>query len=65
VQVTDEGKGFDAAVVIAKGDSSGVLGMRERARALGGQLTIDSRPGAGARLTAEFPLNAPISARVQ
>jgi signal transduction histidine kinase len=63
VQVTDEGRGFDAAVVIAKGQSSGVLGMRERARALGGQLTIDTHPGAGVRLTAEFPLSAP-SARV-
>jgi nitrate/nitrite-specific signal transduction histidine kinase len=28
--------------------------MRERAALLGGQFTIESRPGKGARLTAEF-----------
>jgi signal transduction histidine kinase len=65
VQIADQGRGFDAAVVIAKGESSGVIGMRERARALGGQLTIDTRPGEGVRLTAEFPLGAPLSARLQ
>ena len=34
----------------------GLLGMRERARAHGGRLTIDSRPGAGTRVSVYLPL---------
>lgn len=58
VQVVDGGKGFDPEAELARADSSGLMGMRERAVALGGTLTIDSRPGQGVRLTAEFPLEA-------
>jgi signal transduction histidine kinase len=57
VQVEDRGAGFDAKAAIAKHVSSGVAGMRERALLLGGELNIESAPGKGARLTAEFPLH--------
>jgi PAS domain S-box-containing protein len=57
VQVADEGSGFDPSVALAGATSSGVMGMRERAGLLGGQLTLESAPGAGTRLCAEFPLN--------
>jgi signal transduction histidine kinase len=57
VQVEDRGAGFDAKAAIEKHASSGVAGMRERALLLGGELNIESAPGRGARLTAEFPLN--------
>lgn len=55
-QIEDQGAGFDAERVIAAGHSSGLTGMRERALLLGGQLTIESTPGGGARITAELPL---------
>jgi signal transduction histidine kinase len=54
IRVQDLGVGFDAhsSPVI----SGGLSGMRERAVILGGRLTIDSAPGSGTLLTAEFPL---------
>jgi PAS domain S-box-containing protein len=55
--VQDSGRGFDAQAVLAR-PSSGLSGMRERARLLGGQLAIESSPGVGARLTARIPLRA-------
>ncbi len=33
--------------------------MRERANLLGGQLIVESAPGAGTRLTAALPVNGP------
>ena len=57
VQVEDRGAGFDAKAASEKHTSSGVAGMRERALLLGGELNIESSPGGGARLTAEFPLH--------
>jgi signal transduction histidine kinase len=46
--------GFDASRVREK--RFGLHGIRERVRLLGKQLTIDSRPGAGTRIEAIFPL---------
>ncbi|HZS40910.1 MAG TPA: sensor histidine kinase [Polyangia bacterium] len=57
VQIEDRGRGFDADSALAAGKSSGLLGMRERAVALGGTLTIEARPGSGTRLHAELPLS--------
>jgi hypothetical protein len=54
VTVADEGPGFDPA---ARSRGSGKLGlalMRSRVEALGGELTVDSAPGAGTRLTVRF-----------
>jgi len=56
VQIQDAGIGFEPETVRAGETSSGLAGMRERAALLGGVLSIDSAPGAGARLTAEFRL---------
>jgi len=55
--VQDAGRGFDAQAVLARA-SSGLSGMRERARLLGGQLAIESSPGVGARLTARIPFRS-------
>ena len=53
--ITDDGCGFDASVV---GQSSfGLLGMRERVAALGGQLRIDSAPNRGTSLIVSLPLS--------
>jgi len=56
VQVEDRGIGFDPAVALAAHISSGLAGMRERAELLRGWLTVESSPGAGTCVTAEFPL---------
>ena len=52
VCVFDDGRGFDPQRV----RGLGILGMEERVRRLGGILTIDSKPGRGTALKAEFPL---------
>jgi PAS domain S-box-containing protein len=57
LQISDRGRGFDPEQAIRPGESSGLSGMKERAALLGGTLTIESRPGAGTRLLAEFPVN--------
>lgn len=60
VHVEDDGKGFDVAGVLASAgvkDKLGLLGMRERAKLMGGTLTIESRPGAGTEVHIEIPVN--------
>ncbi len=49
LRVTDDGRGFDVGSTPRKG--LGLDGMAERARLVGGELTIESRPGAGTALT--------------
>lgn len=56
VTVVDDGRGFDPQAAIAAGRSRGLVGMRERAELLGGELRIDSSPGQGATVTAVIPL---------
>ncbi len=56
VRVADEGNGFSPEAALAAGSSSGLAGMRERARLLGGTLDIESAPRAGTRLIALLPL---------
>jgi PAS domain S-box-containing protein len=62
VQVEDRGRGFGPGQ-LTSGDSSGLTGMRERAVLMGGQLTIESAPGAGTRVTATIPLAAALERR--
>jgi two-component system sensor histidine kinase UhpB len=50
--VRDDGCGFDPNT---EHDSLGLSGMAERARLLGGELQIDSRPGGGTALTLQVP----------
>ena len=54
IEVEDNGAGFDVEAVIATSETSGLAGMRERVVLLDGQLTIESQPGGGTRLTAEL-----------
>jgi signal transduction histidine kinase len=54
VVVADEGRGFDAAEISESG--IGLAGMMERSRLLGGQLTIESAPGAGTRVMVSLPI---------
>jgi signal transduction histidine kinase len=55
LQIEDEGRGFDPEAALAAGVSNGLAGMRERATLLGGELTVDSAPGRGTRITVELP----------
>lgn len=50
VDVVDDGRGGAAAT------GSGLLGLSDRVEALGGRLSVDSKLGAGTRVTAELPL---------
>jgi len=53
VTIIDNGVGFD--VDAAWGNGVGLVSMIERLEAIGGALQIDSRPGAGTRVTASVP----------
>ena len=57
LRVEDHGAGFDAQTLVGA-NSSGLMGMEERASILGGSFTIDSQPGRGTHLVAELPLDA-------
>jgi PAS domain S-box-containing protein len=54
--VRDNGKGFDPAIV-TKHKTYGLLGMRERALALGGQVEIKSAPGQGTLIEVTIPMS--------
>jgi signal transduction histidine kinase len=53
--VADDGVGFDPAAPAVRGRRLGLTSMEERARALGGALTIDSAPGGGTKVRLEVP----------
>jgi PAS domain S-box-containing protein len=56
--VADNGKGFSlqhATSDLASSGKLGVIGMQERARLLGGTLTVDSAPDEGTRITVSAP----------
>jgi signal transduction histidine kinase len=57
-QVHDNGVGFDPEDVKSRG-SLGLVGMRERALLLNGELNIKGVPGAGTTLTLRIPLPRP------
>jgi signal transduction histidine kinase len=53
LSIEDDGIGFDPRTVA---EGTGLRSMRHRADSMNGRLTVDSRPGDGARLTLEVPL---------
>jgi two-component system NarL family sensor kinase len=57
LRVEDDGDGFDPATIST--DRFGVLGMRERARLLGGTLVIESAPGHGTIIDVRIPMVTP------
>lgn len=59
VQITDNGKGFNPENPNSRADSGlGLANMARRAELLGGSLTIESEPGAGASVKLRFAPNA-------
>ena len=57
LEVTDDGIGI-CEDKFQHRDSLGLLGMRERAQNLGGELTISGKPGCGTMVTVNIPLRA-------
>jgi PAS domain S-box-containing protein len=55
--VLDDGVGFDEASMFREG-SHGLMGIRERALMLGGDLQIGNSPSGGGRLSVRLPLRA-------
>ena len=53
LSVEDDGRGFDVDAVLA-GNALGLFEMHERVTAVGGKLSIDSRPGEGTRIRARL-----------
>jgi signal transduction histidine kinase len=60
LDVRDDGSGFDLAAPVGTGSGGGfgLAGMRERAAALGGTLTVESAPGQGTTVAAALPRGA-------
>jgi two-component system, NarL family, sensor kinase len=61
VNVRDNGCGCNLKEVTAKnseGHSGGIGGMRDRVRLFGGDMRLDSKPGAGFCVTISFPVQA-------
>jgi two-component system sensor histidine kinase UhpB len=55
VEISDNGKGFDEAL-LAHPESLGLLSMQERARIIGGKVSITGSPGKGTRISLDTPL---------
>ena len=53
LEITDDGKGFDTTL---KRKTLGLLGMKERAIMIGGQLELRSTPGRGTTVTITVPV---------
>jgi signal transduction histidine kinase len=51
LEVVDDGRGFAPG----EAEGFGLQGMRERAQLVGGRVEVDSRPGAGTRVTVTVP----------
>ena len=62
VVVEDDGAGFEPTEA-EHGDHIGLIGMRERAEALGGTLTVETAPGRGATVVVEVGCADPHSDR--
>ncbi|MBC7841573.1 MAG: ATP-binding protein [Gemmatimonadaceae bacterium] len=56
VEVRDDGRGFDAKQAGANGHF-GLVGMRERAAAIGARVSIESTPGRGTTVVLVIPRN--------
>ncbi len=56
IEIRDDGIGFDPQDCVGRAGHFGLLGMRERARILGGSLSIESCSSRGSTLKLELPI---------
>jgi signal transduction histidine kinase len=56
--IRDNGRGFDVATLpkVGRHGHLGLMQMRERVEAVGGELTVASQPGKGTEIQASLPL---------
>jgi len=58
LRVKDDGQGFEPATAFSViGGHFGILGMRERAERLGGELNLSSSPGTGTQVEVRVPIS--------
>lgn len=60
LDISDQGKGFDTSVAMSRSQNRehfGLHGIQERARAMGGDCEIASRPNVGTRIMIQLPIN--------
>ena len=60
LSINDEGRGFDASAVLSRSlnrEHFGLQGIQERARGMGGDCEVISKPDAGTRIMIELPIN--------
>lgn len=55
VDITDDGRGFD---IDQPRTGLGLIGLRERVQALGGEFSLETAPGSGVHIRATIPLEA-------
>ena len=60
LEIEDNGRGFDPQAESGKSGHYGLVGIKERAELLGGQLEIDSQPGEGTCLRVTILLEEPV-----
>jgi len=61
IGVSDDGQGFDAKAAVGDGNASvGMRNVRERVGLLGGDVAIESTPGAGTTVVVKVPLRPQI-----
>lgn len=60
LRVRDDGQGFDVSEVLNRAPGRGtwgLIGLRERVALLGGEVEIESQPGAGTQVSLQVPTN--------
>jgi two-component system NarL family sensor kinase len=55
LSIQDDGQGFSSRQT--RPQNHGLVGMRERAKLLGGRLQVSTKPGGGTRITARVPVS--------
>ena len=58
ITIADDGRGFDAATRVERDQGLGLVSISERARIIGGTVSIVSGPNQGTRVQATIPMNA-------
>jgi PAS domain S-box-containing protein len=58
LEIVDAGSGFNPTAALT-GGGLGLISMQERLSLVNGNISIESRPGAGTRIRARVPLNRP------
>ena len=60
ITIADDGRGFDVTNRGERGHGLGLVSMSERARILGGTVSIVSAPNQGTRVQAKIPMNSEV-----